>query len=104
MSTPAVEFDRVAGLLLAVIETALRSRGDEVTPYALALAWNCGVRGSLTPTPGAEDNQSFLEPRIYRFTFEGEHPENALVHPPQRFFADESLQAFESEGELTQSE
>jgi hypothetical protein len=40
---------------LAWIESQLRRRGTEATPYSLSLAWNAGVAGAEHPSPRAKD-------------------------------------------------
>jgi hypothetical protein len=41
------------------------------------------------------------KPWVDRFAFERQYTKDALVCTPQRFFADESLQCFDAECELT---
>ena len=44
----------------------------------------------------------WLESRIDRFTFEGEHAEDAFMNAAQRLFAHEALQGLDAEGEFSQ--
>src|SRR5262245_15174084 len=42
--------------------------------------------------------------RIHRLTLERQHAEHALVHSPQRFLSDESLEGFDPQRELAQGQ
>ena len=55
-------------------------------------------------TAKLRDCPSTLEPRVHRFTFEGQNSKDALVDPAQRFAADETFQGFDAEGKFAKRE
>jgi hypothetical protein len=63
-------------------------------------------QGSQRPAgwPGSRGYSASSEPRIDRLAFEGQHSEDALMHPVQRFPCNKALQLFESQPELSESE
>ena len=46
--------------------------------------------------------RALLQPRVYRFAFQGEDAEDALVHAAEGFVVDESLEGFDTECEFAQ--
>ena len=48
------------------------------------------------------ENSGPSEPRINRFTFQGQYAERALVNAPQRLTLHEPFQSFDSKRELAQ--
>src|SRR5882724_2218316 len=48
--------------------------------------------------------QVISESRIDRFAFQRQNAEDALMYPPQRFALNESLQAFQPQSKLSQSQ
>ena len=66
----------------------------------LLVTWN--TRGKLHEL--LDDAPKHSQPRVYRFTFQCEDSEDAFVNPAEWFFADEPLQRFDTECELSQGE
>lgn len=60
--------------------------------------WSCGQ-------PCTEDGPGWceaLEPRVYRFAFEGQHSEDGLVDTVQWLAPNEAFERFDTESELAE--
>lgn len=106
---------RIADRLLTSLEDLVRrhralalhgnqaGRTSTCTPSSSPPRWRTSWRWRAAPCTGTR-TWADSETRVDRLALQCEHGEHALVHPPQRFAAGESLQRLDAQGVLAQRE